>query len=324
MDDQLVDYVLNQLTPTERAALEQHLVNHPDDAGKINRLRSTLHLLEADRNAFKPPVGLVVATLARTAQHIATERLQREPTPATKLRDKPTMRRVVTSGDWVFPNWRRIDVAVAAGIAFIAFGLVFGAIGKIRHTSQVYACQDQLRQLHVALTGYTDTHSGRYPEVGTQSVPVAGAFVTELARAGQYESFRPLLCPASDFDEAKPVTFPTNPTDALMKVGYSYSLGYRTSTGSITGLRRTESATGVTDGVPVVADLPSLRSAPTGGPYSPHGNGQNVLFAGGSVRYSTISAVGINRDEIYQNDNGFVRAGLHINDTALGRPSDYP
>ena len=320
MDDQLVDYVLNQLTPTERAELEQHLVTHPEDAGKINRLRSALQPLAADRNAYAPPAGLVVAAIARTAQHIVTERLQ----PIEKVRDKPTIRRVVTSGDWLIPNWRRIDVAVAAGIAFIAVGLVFGAIGKIRHTSQVYACQDQLRQLHVALTGYTDTHNGRYPEVGTSSVPVAGAFVTELARAGQYESARPLLCPASESDETKPMPFATNSTDALMKVGYSYSLGYRTANGNITGLRRTESITGVTDGVPVAADLPSLRSAPTGGLYSPHGNGQNVLFAGGSVRYSTISAVGINRDEIYQNDNGVVRAGLHINDTALGRPSDYP
>ena len=38
-------------------------------------------------------------------------------------------------------------------------------------SSSRLACQNNLRELYAALTGYADTHGGRLPEVGTEQVP---------------------------------------------------------------------------------------------------------------------------------------------------------
>ena len=57
---------------------------------------------------------------------------------------------------------------------------------------------------------------------------------------------------------------------------------------------------------------------------SAHGRGQNILFAGGFVQFSTKATVGPNNDDIYRNDDGRVRAGLHRFDASLGRADDMP
>ena len=64
---------------------------------------------------------------------------------------------------------------------------------------------------------------------------------------------------------------------------------------------------------PISADLPPTQTAA-----GPHGRGQNVLYAGGSVRYTTATAV--NGDDIYVNDAGLHRAGFHVRDASLGSP----
>jgi hypothetical protein len=50
----------------------------------------------------------------------------------------------------------------------------------------------------------------------------------------------------------------------------------------------------------------------------------NVLYAGGAVRFSTTVAAGVNGDDIYRNAAGLARAGLHFEDSSLGRPDDVP
>src|SRR5829696_7715651 len=180
-DDTLIDYVLNQLDPSERAEVEAHLAARPDDLVRVARLRAALKPLDADRDAFDPPPGLAVAAVAPADL----------PVPSSR-------RRAVADLEPVFPGggWRRFDLLVAAGIGFLAFGLVIAGVGKLRHEWQVMACQNQLRELYAALDGYAGTHGGRYPEVGTEKVPTAGAFVVELNRAGQYQAVT-AVCPVA-------------------------------------------------------------------------------------------------------------------------------
>ena len=192
--------------------------------------------------------------------------------------------------DPVYAAWVRADVAVAVGLGLVT--VLFGAAGvaKLRADSRTVACQGRLRELHTALAGYGETHAGRLP------TPGGAGFADELARAGQLPVGLPVDCPAD------PAGTPT---------AYRYTLGYVGGDGVLVGPRRDDP-----DGSPLVADPPAG--------HSPHRGGQNVLFAGGRVRFATTPTAGLNGDHIYRNDAGLVRAGLHPADAALGGPTDCP
>ncbi len=307
-DDLLIAYALGALDPAERAAAEVHLADHPEDAAKVDRLRQALRPLEADRDGYDPPPGLAAAAIARTAEYLVARGLlpavpEPRAVPATAVR--------LPDAEPVFPAWwRRADALVAAGIAFMAFGLLIAGVGKLRQDRGVAACQDRLRELHVALAGYSEAHAGHYPQVGSERVPVAGAFAVELARAGQLPPGWPVGCPVAP---PEPPLVPGG-AEVVPAVGYAYTLGYVTPGGGVAGLRRADFPGATSDWVAVAADLPA----------GPHPHGQNVLYVGGMVRYASTPAAGVNGDDIYRNDAGLVRAGLHSLDASLGRPMDVP
>jgi len=301
--DRLLDYAFDQLDAPDRAAAEAELLRDPEAAALLARLRVALRPLEADRaTPVSVPPGLVAATLAYVAQETVRHREEFRDSEAAR-RARPAARR-----EWWLLDRRRLDVVVAAGLGFLAFGLLLGGVGKLRERNAVFACQERLRSLHVALDGYSDTHGGRYPEVGTAAVPRAGDFALELARAGQYDFTQSAGCPA----DAAPTP-------------YAYTLGYHpTPFAPVTGVRRAGFASESGDFTPLVADLPTAASSPVGGPVSPHARGQNVLFLGGTVRFATVPTVGVRGDDIYRNDAGVVRAGLRSDDATLGRATDTP
>lgn len=309
-DDRLIAYALDLLDPADRAAVEAHLVADPEDAAEVDRLRHALRPLEADRDGYDPPRGLAVAAIARTAEYLVANGLV--PAEPESEESRPPVRRRLDS-EPVFPAWwRRADALVAAGIAFLAFGLLAAGVGRLRHDAQVAACQDGLRGLHVALTGYSDTRDGRYPEVGTRQMPVAGAFAAELARSGHLPPGQPVACPVAPPPE--PIADP----NVVPAVGYAYTLGFVGPGHRVTGLRRVDAPGGASDWTAVAADLPAPR------PQAPHARGQNVLYLGGMVRLAATPAAGVNGDDIYHNEAGVVRAGLHVFDASLGRPTDVP
>lgn len=250
-------------------------------AGRLDpREHAAYHRLAADAAPPEPPSWLAAAAVARAFAAL--------PTPP---RFNPRR-----AADLVFPDWlRRADTLVAAGIGFLAVGLVVAGVGKLRAERDALACQDRLRQMHYALVGYGDTHDGRFPQVGTPTVPVAGAFAVELARAGQLPVDLSAACPTAEGPAA----------------AYAYTLGYRTPTGRLFGVRQDDA----TDWMPVAGDQPA---APR------HPRGRSVLSVNGAVRFASVATVGVNGDDIYCNDAGLVRAGLHKDDTALGGPTDYP
>ena len=302
--DRLLDYAFDRLDAPGRAEAEAALLADPEAAALLPRLRLALRPLEAARAVPPvPPPGLVAATLAFVAQETVRHREEFRDSEAAR-RPRPAPPR-----EWWLLDRRRVDVAVAAALGFVAFGLLLGGVGKLRERSALLACQDRLRTLHVALDGYSDAHGGRYPEVGTAAVPRAGDFAAELARGGQYDAARAAGCPS---DSAEPAS-------------YAYTLGYHpTPFAPVTGVRRAGFASESGDFTPLVADLPTAASSPVRGPVSPHARGQNVLFLGGAVRFATVPTVGVRGDDIYRNDAGVVRAGLRSDDATLGRATDTP
>jgi prepilin-type processing-associated H-X9-DG protein len=232
----------------------------------------------------EPPPGLATRTLA------AAFAARPEPALAT-----PRRRLWSLASDPIFAVFRRADLLVAASIGFLAAGLLLGSVSRIRAERDILACQDRLRGLHAALGGYADTRGGRLPWVGTSAVPVASALGEELQRGGQLLHAGLASCPLS-----------TEPAP------FAYTLGYRDG-GRFVGPEWKPG--GLADSAVLAADDPRY----------PHSGRINVLFAGGHVRYSpTGRASVLGDDDIYHNDAGFVQAGLHAHDAALGTGRAVP
>ena len=209
----------------------------------------------------------------------------------------------------------RPDLWVACGIALFAAGLFFSGIGKLRARNEMLACQNTLRTLHTGLSGYADTHDGRYPQIGVRDELHCRFVRDRAASAGQVpEGFRP-ACPAYPVPEH---------AKAAPAVGYTYTLGYRTPAGNLIGLRQPSGTPSEHDLVPISADYPTPDAAPAAGPVCPHSRGMNVLYVGGNVRHTTTPLVGPYGAHIFQSIYGNVEAGADRTDVVLGRPGDRP
>src|SRR5947209_19083538 len=55
MDENLIGYLLNALDPGTRLETEKYLLRNPDARDNLDRLRSALEPLEADRDTIDPP-----------------------------------------------------------------------------------------------------------------------------------------------------------------------------------------------------------------------------------------------------------------------------
>lgn len=341
-DEDLFGYLFDLLPIEDRAAVAARLELDPELAARLAHLRRAvrpvLAVAEFERdNPPEPAPGLALRAIARVAQHVVeheprpAEPESREPAIAAFLRDYTaeaprelefdsgtrakvpgSARRAppVSDGPEPAPPGRRFraDLIVAAGIAFLGFGLITSGIAKARHQQRVYACQNSLRTLHTGLSGYADSDpQGRYPQIDPAAT--AGTFAASLGDQGHLPAgYRP-GCPAAD-------SF----------VAYTYTLGFHEPDGRLLGLRRpgTGSEDAEHDTMPISADFPTSRAAPGDGPVSPHGSTMNVLFVGGNVRPTTSPFVGPNGDDIYRNLFGHVGAGANRSDAVLGRPGDRP
>ena len=287
MDDQLIDYALDQLPVAERLLVEARIASDPAASRKLAVFQLRLAPLRAERGAIAVPAGLALATIGYVAESLANS-----PKDVIEPRTRP---RAGGNDGPVFSSRPRVDLIVAACLAFVFIGLMLPGIQRLRSRSQTVACQENLHELGTALAGYSDTHEGRFPQVGMPGVPTAGAFVAELTRSGQYPANGKAFCPA----------------DAGVAVGYAYSLGYHSRFGELVGPRLPDPEAS-SDLLPISADLPANAT---------HG-GWNVLAAGGSVRFTRTTH--LVSDDIFTNEAGLPRAGLHRSDISLGRPYDTP
>jgi hypothetical protein len=289
MDLDLVGYLLGLLDAEERTRTEAALRDGPEARTRLERLRTNLAPLHEAREEVSPPAGLVERTLALKHGH--------RPKPARRLDMARPNEPVFTSS-----RWRRVDAAVAACILVMFGGLGVSGLGRIQKQHEQAVCQNNLRQLHHSLVGYSQEHGGLFPQV-TDRPPnnYAGAFVPMLSDGGYLTPVGLPPCPVAVV-KAQPAGAEGGPVAG----GYAYSLGYRDPDGRLHGLRRDEGED--SDLLPILADRP----APAG-----HATGHNVLFIGGAVRFCTTPKVGVNGDDIFVNQNGVIAAGLNRLDSVI-------
>lgn len=326
MEENLVGYLLDALDPETRREVESYLRSQPDAQRKLDLLRPALEPLAADRDEEveeEPPADLWVRTLALVAEH------QCRPLPQAPA--IPASRGVIPIRRW----YRRADVIVAACLLVGVFLLVPPSISYARYRHQVIACQDNLRQFHVALRDYSDRHQGNFPNVADQGPrDVAGIFLSVLYEDGALPTGISVWCPASgtrppaewslrDLENMEEDDFYSYVNRALAG-GYAYSLGYRDETG-VRGLRY-DPCQPNNDNLPILADRPPTGITLGNPSNSPchGGRGQNVLFIGGHCRFCANRAAGVAGDDIYVNNDNEVAAGKSVWDTVLGGSAARP
>ena len=163
---------------------------------------------------------------------------------------------------------RRSSVVAAGLIALSLACLAVPAVVGFRQHRDALACQNTMREFHVALDEYAGANDGRYPRLA------AGHSATDtlatLKEAGLLDDAARLRCAAAGGSD------------------YVYALGYHDTSGEWRGLTQPPAD----QRQPVVADAPVYRASGAGVRSPGHRRGCNVLFVGGDVRCAPRRALG--------------------------------
>ncbi|MFO0871145.1 MAG: hypothetical protein U0935_19655 [Pirellulales bacterium] len=335
--EHLLGYLLDALEPEEVAQVEEALAADPTLQGELDRLAAHLRDLDCDREWHAPPAGLAVETCRWIAiqleedtvgeafdppnSHSAGRIPAHSGTPAATPQFHPISTRDVVS----FRHWSFADFFVAAGILLAASFLFVPALAHSRFDAQRQACQNNLRQVGLALAGYADLHGGFFPQIplsGNRSF--AGIFAPVL-REGQFlPASLALSCPSSDVARRSPWRIPTlSEIDAareeqLVELRQSAGGGYGYNVGWMAGdeyrgprnLRRQWFA--------LVADSPGVDA--TGLRSDNHaGRGINVLYDDLHFGFQRRCAGADCVDELFLNRNGRIAPGVDEDDAVIVR-----
>ncbi len=314
VDENFVGYLLNSLDADGQRQVEAYLADHPEEQHKLDLLRRGLEPLDADREEVPPAADLVYRTLGRVAE-FCTRELPRAPLPS----------RVQLS---YRPPWRRVEVVVAASILLVAVGMGVSALSRLRDSSPLVECKDNLRVLYAALSAYHQQHK-HFPDVKEEEPHnAAGMVVPMLVHAGVLDPAAVnVRCPGNGAAKPCPVTYEEAKAlgpDEFRKLApkliscYAYSLGHYE--GDV--YHAPEFRDGFNARMPLMSDRPpydmQMGNSPNHG-----GSGQNVLFQDGHVDFLKVRAVPLD-DDIFLNRDKKVGAGCDINDASLGHSAAKP
>src|SRR5262245_13355380 len=144
MNEQLIGYLLNALDPDDHRRTEQYLADNADARRQLDVLRRALSPLECDRAQPMPPPGLVERTMSRVSGSF-------RPRPAAS---RGLIREFVHSPT----RWRRVDVAIAAGVMILIGGLGTSGLARLHEHRERVRCQDNMRKYYQSIMGYAGTH----------------------------------------------------------------------------------------------------------------------------------------------------------------------
>lgn len=314
----LLGYLLDALDEVERTKVEQKLATNERWRAELEHLETSLEPLAETFEEFEPPLDLVERTCNLIDDHAETfEAAAGGLSPA-----KPRVPVFAVSSPWSLA-----DMVVAIGVCAVAALLFFPAISNSRYAAQLTACQNNLRQIGLAMADFSDKAGAGYfpgvPSSGNRAF--AGVYAPILADAGYLTDSRILVCPAeplsaqfSDFriptlqeiDTADQVSI--RPLQEMSGGSYGYSLGV-----IVAGKHEPPRNLG-RDSFPLMSDAPLIYSATL--PNGHHwGKGLNMLFEDGHVQFLEIHDPRLSNDDPFRNRLGEVEAGLDRDDAVIGR-----
>lgn len=322
MTDELIAYLLDDLSPERRAAVDAKLASDVAWQRELERLRECLAAGAdpeqlADDCAEPPPSDLV----ERTCFLVKYSDKLRPPTAAAFTEASPWW-----GGGRA--RWSLADLTVGGGVLLLLAALVLPAMFESRDAARRSVCQSNLQQLGAALFNYQEVRDHRLPAVGPGEN--AGINAVELLERGglsRGQLTELLLCPQSQLadDVAAGRVVLVIPTrrefDAAvgeqrramvvtMGGSFAYRLGYREA-----GALRQPRFTGE-ESLPLMADAPEFSAE--GVRSANHARGHNVLYECLSVSFRTNCMLPDRRDNFYLNAENRPAAGRHRGDIVLG------
>lgn len=340
--EHLLGYLLGALETDEVEQVERALESDPRLRAELTRLAAHLPDLDVDREHHEPPPGLAVSTCRWLALQIdedddSEESLDALEPPGSRVRDTvrqepgirpalPGLQPVTLRESVTMTQWSFADAFVAAGILVAASFLFVPTLAHSRYAAQSQACQNNLRQIGLALAGYADIYGGYFPQIPAEgNRSFAGIFGPVLRDGTFLSDAAALSCPSSELSRRIQswyvptlVEIDQAREEELVELrqaaggGYGYNLGWMSGDEyrGPRNLRRPWFA--------VVADTPSAKSA--GLQTDNHGGrGQNVLYEDGHYRFLRCCSGADCADELFLNRAGRIAPGLDENDTVIAR-----
>lgn len=311
MSAELLGYLLGALTPEEAAVVAARLEVDAELRRELEALRTQIAPLTDDREYFDPPHGLA----DRVCETVAGFGGRKVAISATS----PSAPVAVT--------WSRIDVATIVGLSLAALVLFVPVLASNRYRAQAVACRQRLHEVGQALINYSRAQDGLFPEVPTDgNLARAGVYAVRLREGGYLPDQRSVYCPAvaradDDLPFVPKLTTlqAADPAEAAALFGqmhgsFGYALGY-VEAGRYHTLRNRDRAT-----FAILADAPE---DPEGGGRN-HGCGQNVWFEDGHAEFLNCCRLNVRDDDLYENHEGFVGAGIGPDDVVIGAAQAQP
>lgn len=324
MRQDLLGYLLNALDEPERQRVFEALQKDPQLRQELEHLRRDLRPLDATNCDYVPPAGLADLTCDLVAGY--AEQHAVDVPPAAGPRPACAWRRRLAARESCVPahGWSTADAIVVAGVLLAISLIFFPVMARSRYLSQVAQCQENLRQLGIALAGYSEQHDGFFPGIPLSGPRAfAGIYAPMLLESQRLENPRIVLCPGSrlavqnvdfripslgEFDEAEGIQLLM--LQRIAGGSYGYTLGNMTTEGYRTPRNR------VRQYFALLADAPSLH-LPGRQSVNHGGRGQNVLFEDQHVEFLLTPHSEPLGDDLFRNRFGYVEAGTDEADSVV-------
>jgi hypothetical protein len=307
--EQLLGYLLGALESAEHEQVVRALAENPQLRQELAELKAVLEKVGMDQlpEPVEPPAGLV----ERTCQFVAAEAESTQPVSLPAERE--------AGGSW--RSYTLTDVLVAASVMVVLGALVFPSLIRSRFVARLAACQNNLRQIGIAMWHDSELHSdGCYSRVPWEEKrAVAGMMGSMLVEQQLIGNPRTLLCPTEDRFVTSEYRTPTirqirmasseeAPRLQQMAGGsFAFPLGYEQD-GRIVSPRNL-----YREGYPLVGD------APLGADRGNHeGLGGNYFFEDGQIRWIVDLRNPALADHPYRNRKGELAPGMDHDDAVLG------
>jgi prepilin-type processing-associated H-X9-DG protein len=316
----LVAYLLDDLSPEQRATIEAHLARDPAWRRELERLEECLAATGDPATCCdEPPVDLVSRTCGLVER---SERLL-APLAASQIASPVCLGGGMTAVDvpasYGRRRWSLADVTVCAGVLAALGMLVLPALRESRDSTRRVVCQQKLGALGRLLFDY---HANNQQLPTVEPGEPAGIFAVKMAddlgvNRGEFGDV--LRCPDSElaaWGNARQI--PTRAQYEAASAAEREAMA-RTMGGSVAYALGYFDEQGNYRYVPFTGDgrRPMCGDSPRGARTSEHGRGVNVLFQDLNVRYCTERDERPECDEMYFNDRHEIAAGLSEEDNVL-------
>lgn len=351
MTDDLIAYLMDDLSPERRAEVDAKLETDVVWRWELDRLRECMaasgdvkqcaksspapsDALEASHVDLEPPVDLVKKTCCFVEDSASGK---------FKLEKERCKKKAAFSAETCQSGgrpWSLADVTVGAGVLLILAALIMPAIQESQAASRRGTCAFNLKALGMASGNYAELNNGLLPEVLPGQPAVY--YLTRMVEGGvltEAEALEVGACPDSDearrrSEEKQKLRMPTTNELALATgdellqliamsgMSYAVPVGYFDENGQHHPSKLTARSER-----PMIADAPVIGPMGSIRPVSHGGCTQNVLSEAGCVQpYSVCVLPGEDARvrDIHLNDEGIPAAGNSPDDLFLAPPSYGP